>query len=1387
MFKVIDITLFKKELKPNLQKAFKLLALFCFHFSLIAQQDPASSIEEDYSKKIHPILKEFCFECHIGKEAEAEVNLESFKTITDFQRDIKTWIKVAEMLSSQQMPPKKSNQPSEKELVILKNWVNNLLVEEAKKLAGDPGRVVLRRLNSYEYNQSVRDLTGVSSLNPTHEFPVDGAAGEGFTNSGDALGMSSALINKFLDAGKAVARHTVLIPGNIRFSEHISERDRADELITRIRQFYAEFANINRQAGDTWDDSNQSKSNVIKRNGSIPLEDYFLATLKEREALVQNHKTIANIAQKYHLNEKYFQALWKMLNEDISPQGSILLNQIREQWRSTQDTNPKPLTQTIHQWQQALWRFDPIGHIGRKDGPTAWMNPKTFTKSSEDFSLKLSPLNNDQRLIVYLAANNAGGIESDNFVRWGNPRLTGGNKPDLSLRDIPGLADRLADLQSESLSLTSRYLTAVSKIVSDQTDLDTLANEYKLDPEILSSWLDYIGAGPRRPVIIEGLLTKKLIHLGGSEYVNGWGLPETPSVIANSSNSEYRIPGIARPRSVEVHPSPTHFVAVGWKSPTSGELVISAKIADAHVNCGNGGEWWVQHHTSRKLVNIGYGEYNTGGSGELNPFKLNVNVGDVIRLAIGPRNGSHACDLTHVDMTLTETGGTKNTWDISKDISGRILDGNPLKDRYGNSAVWHFYSGNIEDVAKVPHKVLQAPEGSLITKWLDEKDVTKRKDLAARIQSLADGNIKPQPNSPDAILLEHLYKITIPKRLKSLIKTIKPDPRFGKHPLGHSVESSDLIVRAPNIIELHIPSKLAEGRTLVVSGDLEPEYGKAGSVQISVGLEKPSPNQLSPNRPIITTPNSDTEKRIISSLNDFRNLFPASICYPQIVPVDEVVTMSLYFREDETLQRLMLNDPQKRELDHLWDELFYITKEPLKKEIAYEQIVEFSTQDRPDLVIAWKPYKPILMKEVAAFHARLLEDEQRHLDAVIEWAGLAWSRPLNKAEKSSLQNLYNNLRNREINHEEAIRLTITRILTSPAFLYRREKAGKGHDPVPVSSNELAKRLSYFLWSSIPDASLREVGDNGKLTNNDILINQTRRMLRDSRIRRLAEQFACQWLHIRDFDQNDDKNEQRFPEFATLRKDMYEESIRFFEDMFRNDGSVLDLLTADHTFLNERLAKHYGINNIIGEEWRRIDGMQAKGRGGVLGLATVLAINSGASRTSPILRGNWVYETLLGEKLPRPPADVPQLPESVPSGLTARQLIEKHSEVPECAKCHERIDPYGFALEEFDAIGRQRLTNFNSETKLMDGTQIKGLIGLRDHLATKRLDDVMNQFCRKLLGYALGREVALSDLLLIEKMKNHLEKNEYRFSKAIEVIILSPQFRKIRGRQTINQY
>ena len=188
-----------------------------------------------------------------------------------------------------------------------------------------------------------------------------------------------------------------------------------------------------------------------------------------------------------------------------------------------------------------------------------------------------------------------------------------------------------------------------------------------------------------------------------------------------------------------------------------------------------------------------------------------------------------------------------------------------------------------------------------------------------------------------------------------------------------------------------------------------------------------------------------------------------------------------------------------------------------------------------------------------------------------------------------------------------------------------------------------------------------------------------------------------------------------------------------------------------------------------------------GRGGVLGLGTVLSVNSGASRTSPILRGNWVYETLLGQQLPRPPANVPQLPETVPEGLTARELIERHSSDAACSKCHALIDPYGFALEQYDVLGRLRPTPMNTKTRLPTGTELEGIDGLRNYLVTERQDDFLDQFCRKLLGYALGREVQLSDTLLLEHLKAKLKKNDYRFSVAVEAIVHSKQFTSLRGK------
>ncbi|HXG47642.1 MAG TPA: DUF1592 domain-containing protein, partial [Methylomirabilota bacterium] len=543
---------------------------------------------------------------------------------------------------------------------------------------------------------------------------------------------------------------------------------------------------------------------------------------------------------------------------------------------------------------------------------------------------------------------------------------------------------------------------------------------------------------------------------------------------------------------------------------------------------------------------------------------------------------------------------------------------------------------------------------------------------------------------------------------------------------------------------------------------------------------------------------------------------PAALCYTKIVPVDEVVTLTLHYREDDHFKRLMLDDAQAARLDRLWDELRYVAEDDLRMVDVFEQLWQYATQDADPSV--FEPLREPIKQRAAAFRQRLVATQPAHLDAVLKFAEGAYRRPLADAEKDELRGLYRKLRAEEIPHDEAIRLTLARVLVAPAFLYKAEKPAPGDRPGPVNDWELATRLSYFLWSSAPDAELRAVAARGKLRQPDVLAAQARRMLKDARVRRLATEFACAWLHVYDFDQLGEKSERHFPTFTSLRGAMYEETIRFFTDLFQNDGPVLDILDADYTFLNADLAKHYGIafpgratlprspnqqevsarqeprptEKGSDDGWQRVDGVKQFGRGGILVQATTLAKHSGASRTSPILRGNWLAEVLLGEKLPRPPANVPQLPEDeATETLTVRQLTEKHSSDPKCFGCHRRIDPYGYSLEAYDAIGRFRDKDLGGrpidvKTKVMDGSEIDGLEGLRNYLLTKRRDAFLKQFCRKLLGYSLGRGVLLSDAPLIDEMREQLKKHDHRVSAAIEAIVRSKQFREIRGREMADE-
>jgi hypothetical protein len=438
------------------------------------------------------------------------------------------------------------------------------------------------------------------------------------------------------------------------------------------------------------------------------------------------------------------------------------------------------------------------------------------------------------------------------------------------------------------------------------------------------------------------------------------------------------------------------------------------------------------------------------------------------------------------------------------------------------------------------------------------------------------------------------------------------------------------------------------------------------------------------------------------------------------------------------------------------------------------------------MVASWDKLKPIVLARAEAFRKRVIATHPQHVESLVEIADRIWRRPLTPHEQDNLRGLYQQLRKSELSHDSAVRLVLTRMLTSPTFLYRRETPATGEKAAPVGHFELANRLSYFLWSSVPDQQLRSAARKGLADHPEMLVVQTKRMLTDPKVRRLAIHFACQWLHLRDFDQVVEKNEKLYPEFTAMRGEMYEETVRFFEDLFRQDRSILEMFDSDHSMLNKSMAGFYGIDGVSGPEWRRVNGLRKRGRGGVLGMATVLASQSGASRTSPILRGNWVSETLLGERLPRPPANVPQLPESVPTGLTARQLIEHHTSVPGCAKCHERIDPFGFTLEQFDTLGRIRSERVDTKSRLPDGQSIEGLSGLKNYLLVTRQHDVVRQFCRKLLGYALGREIQLSDSLLLDAMQQRLQDNGYRFSVAVESIVLSKQFREIRGRDFVDE-
>jgi hypothetical protein len=1346
----------------------------------VAQKQADAKAE--YATVVRPLLQKYCMDCHSTQRKKSGLDLERFASIDQVRKDLKPWPQLIEQIEAGEMPPKEKPQPTAEERKQIVSWIRGVLDSEARASAGDPGYVPLRRLSNTEYNCTIRDLTGVD-LRPTREFPADGAAGEGFTNAAEALSdISPTLLNKYLNAAKEIADHAVLLRDGFTFSPTKTRRDWTDESTARLRQFYA---------------------GQVGGEGRLNFQPYLGATVRHRDALFAGTTTLEAVAAKEKLNPKYLAALWQALT-DKTP--SAPLDAIRAHWRTAADKDVPALTAEVAAWQAALWKTAKVGsyvHLTAK-GYAECLSRQVASDpaavATVPVRLAVKPTPGQNEVLLHLASRElvpAGGGE----VVWQRPRFEAAGKPPLLLRDYAELGPAFEiDYPSVFVGSAKYLATSVEAANDPKTPLDELAKKHNLDAVFLKRWVELVALEPLKkveeaktiPAVPLELLDEKSPKNDKTPTICGWHKKGTdlPVLVTNASDKVQQIPGTMSAHGVAVHPTPKEFVAVAWKSPVAGEVRVAVRVKHAHPACGNGVAWWLEQRRGERATVLGEGTLDLGKEAKPAAENRKVEKGDVIVLAVDARDGNHMCDLTEIAFTITEADKPSRVWDLW-DVTETVLDANPHADKYGNADTWSFVRG----ASKGPSTggTSPFPPGSLLERWrkaasdpAQQGEVAK---LAEQVEALLSGARPMKEQDPDRVLYDKLVAMQGPLFIGvDVAKLAKARSKEAHYGLAKDRFTADgnLVAAADSVIEVRLPAALFVGREFVVEGKLNTPGDRV--VQFQVLTTAPSVAHWDGVSPVAASADGAGYKRLLQGNADFRRVFPLFLCFPQVVPNDEVVSLKMFHREDEPLVRLFLDAEQERRLDRLWAEHRFISRQPAAENDYLPQFIGFVTQDAPKEMLAYfEGQRGAFQKRADEFTKEEEAAHPKQLDALLEFAGRAYRRPLKEKEKADLLALYQAVRGKGAGHDEALRAALTRVLIAPPYLFRVEQAPAGKVAGPVNDWELATRLSYFLWSSAPDEELRKAAAAGQLRDPKVLTAQAQRMVKDDRLRALAIEFGTQWIHVRNFDEFNEKNEKLFPTFdPKLRAAIYEESILFFQDLFQADRPVTQVIDADATYLNEPLAKHYGIPGVVGPQWRRVEGVRKYGRGGILGLASVQSRQSGASRTSPVLRGNWVVETLLGEKLPKPPPDVPRLPEAEgDGGLTMRQQVEKHAKNAACAVCHVRIDPFGFALEKYDPIGRLRekdLSGLAVDTKatLRDGTEFDGIEGLQKYLLTKKKDVIVRLFCRRLLGYALGRAVTLSDETLLDEMVAELNKNDGRVSAAVMTIVRSPQFRMVRG-------
>jgi hypothetical protein len=573
--------------------------------------------------------------------------------------------------------------------------------------------------------------------------------------------------------------------------------------------------------------------------------------------------------------------------------------------------------------------------------------------------------------------------------------------------------------------------------------------------------------------------------------------------------------------------------------------------------------------------------------------------------------------------------------------------------------------------------------------------------------------------------------------------------KFGKDPRGGTAKPDALVVQAPAVITLPLPedaTRFLAGGKLDIDG---PDADSASVQWMATADAPPDPHTVLPGVLTVWKVGSSATRKLGHEFGIMKNAFP-----------DE------YLRRLEEVSRNFLRGGKG-------PGVYYLNDTQLTSLISPEEKARWMK-----MMADW----PLVRnKDVNAQQGKAWDDAlKRHL---ADFATLAWRRPLTSEETAQVAALYDAARAKELDRESSGREVLVRLLVSPKFLFKLEDAAEPGER-KLTAWELATRLSYFVWSSAPDAPLRAAAADGSLLQPDVLARETKRLLRDPRANALAEEFAGQWLKFNGFVAKANIDANKFPEFTPeLRKDMYRETIEFFTHLIREDRPVREIVGADYTFLNDRLATFYGIPGVQGGDFRKVN-VAPFHRGGVLGMGTLLAKNSYPHRTSPVLRGNWLLTAVLGTPTPPPPNDVPKLDDSVSKATTLRTRLEAHRADKACAACHDKIDPLGFALEGFDPIGRARAKDeagldIDDSGKWKTGAEFRGLDGLRDFL-TAQDAEVTKNFCHKLVGYALGRSFIATDRPLVETMRSELAKSEGRFSAAVLAVAQSRQFQNRRN-------